>query len=189
MILWLMAGRDFQPTQQFSLRAASANVPLGEKIFFRAVKRDAKVKVASIPLVIAQNGAEVGRTTLAAADAGAPDKLTAEFVPAKAGKYEATAKFPDGTSQTARFIVYDENLEQTEVATDTGYLKKLCESSGGHLLKPEEVGSFLAELRDERSVETPQTKLTSAWDRVWIFWLIGLLFAADWYLRRRWGLC
>ena len=189
MILWLMAGRDFQPTQQFSLRATSANLPLGEKIFFRALKRDSRVKLANLPLVISQAGKEVGRTTLSAADAQAPDKLTAEFVPAKTGKFEAAAKFPDGTSQTARFIVYDENLETTEVATDTGYLKKLCESSGGRLLKPDELGKFLAELRDERSADTPQTKLTSAWDRVWVFWLIGLLFAADWYLRRRWGLC
>src|SRR5262249_13687290 len=144
MILWLMAGRDFLPTQQFSLRASSANVPLGEKIFFRALKRDANAKVARIPLVIMQQSKEVGRTTLAATDPNAPDKLTAEFVPGKAGKFEATAKFPDGTSQTARFIVYDENVEQTEVATDTGYLNKLCESSGGRLLKPDELGKFLA---------------------------------------------
>ena len=189
MILWLMAGRDFLPTQQFSLRATSANVPLGEKIFFRALKRDSRIKLADLPLVISLGGKEVGRTTLSATDGNAPDKLTAEFLPAKTGKFEASAKFPDGTSQTARFIVYDENLETTEVATDAGYLKKLCESSGGRLLKADELGKFLAELREERSEAVPQTRLTSAWDRVWVFWLIGLLFAADWYLRRRWGLC
>jgi hypothetical protein len=189
MILWLMAGRDFLPTQQFSLRATSANVPLGEKIFFRALKRDSTAKLANLPLVITQAGQEVGRTTLTATDPSVPDKLTAEFLPAKTGKFEASAKFPDGTSQTARFIVYDENLETTEVATDAGYLKKLCESSGGRLLKPDELGKFLSELREERNADAPLTKLTSAWDRVWVFWLIGLLFAADWYLRRRWGLC
>jgi hypothetical protein len=189
MILWLMAGRDFLPTQQFSLRATSANVPLGEKIYFRALKRDSTAKLTDLSLTIMQGGAEAGRTTLSASDPTAPDKLGAEFVPAKTGKYEATAKFPDGTTQTARFIVYDENLEQTEVSTDAGYLKKLCESSGGRLLKPDELGKFLGELRDERNADAPQTRLTSAWDRVWVFWLIGLLFAADWYLRRRWGLC
>ncbi len=189
MILWLMAGRDFVPTQQFSLRATSANLPLGEKIFFRALKRDSTTKLADLPLTITQGGKEVGRTTLAANDTTAPDKLGAEFVPATTGKFEATAKFPDGTTQTARFIVYDDNLEQTEVGTDAGYLKKLCESSGGHLLKPEELGKFLSELRDQPNPDAPQTRLTSAWDRVWVFWLIGLLFTADWYLRRRWGLC
>ncbi len=188
MILWLMAGRDFLPTQQFSLRASSANIPLGEKIYFRAVKRDPGVKVGEVPLTIADANGEVGRTVLTVADANAPEKLTAEFLPAKPGKYTATAKFPDGTAQSARFIVFDENLEQTEVATDAGYLRKLCESSGGRLLQPEELGKLLAELKNEKTDVTPMRKLTSAWDRVWVFWVIGGLFGGDWYLRRRWGL-
>jgi hypothetical protein len=188
MILWLMAGRDFLPTQQFSLRASSANIPLGEKIYLRAVKRDPSAKVADIPLTIEHDGAEAGRTALTAADPTAPDKLTAEFLPAKPGKYTATAKFPDGTQQSARFIVFDENLEQTEVATDAGYLRKLCESSGGRLLQPEELGKFLAELKDKTVEASPTRKLTTAWDRAWVFWVIALLFGADWFLRRRWGL-
>ncbi len=188
MVLWLMAGRDFLPTQQFSLRASSANIPLGEKIYFRAVMRDAAPKVRDIPLLIEQDGREAGRTTLTPPEAQTQDKLTAEFLPAKPGKYTATAKFPDGTSQSARFIVFDENLEQTEVATDTGFLRKLAESSGGRLLQPEDFGRLLAELKSEKANAAPTTRLTSAWDRAWVFWLIGALFGADWYLRRRWGL-
>ncbi len=188
MILWLMAGRDFLPTQQFSLRASSANIPLGEKIYFRAVLRDAAAHVREIPLSIEHDGREAGRTTLTPPDAQTQDKLTAEHLPAKPGKYTATARFPDGTAQSARFIVFDENLEQTEVATDIGFLRKLAESSGGRLLQPAELVTFLAELKDEKSDSAPATKLTSAWDRAWAFWLIGLLFGADWYLRRRWGL-
>ncbi len=187
MILWLMAGRDFLPTQKFSLRASSANVPLGEKIYFRGLMRDPAPIGRDIPLAIRHGNEEAGRTMLAP-DPNTPDKLVAEFVPNKPGKYEATAKFPDGSGQTARFIVFDENLEQTEVATDTTYLKKLCESSGGRLLQPEELGNFVRQLSEEPSEASPQTRLVSAWDRVWIFWLTGLCFAADWFLRRRWGL-
>jgi hypothetical protein len=188
MVLWLMAGRDFLPTQQFSLRASSANIPLGEKIYFRAVMRETAPKVRDIPLTITHNGQEVGRTTLTPPDTQTRDKLTGDFLPAKPGKFTATAKFPDGTAQSARFIVFDENLEQTEVATDTTYLRKLAESSGGRLLQPEDLGKLLAELNGARTDATPTTRLTSAWDRAWVFWLIGGLFGADWYLRRRWGL-
>ncbi len=188
MILWLMAGRDFLPTQQFSLRASSANIPLGEKIYFRGLKRDAAVKMDDVPLTITDASGEVGRTALTPGDKAAPDKFTAEFLPAKAGKYTATAKFPDGSILSARFIVFDENLEQTEVATDAGYLRKLCESSGGRLLQPEELGKLLAELNNKKTDAAPVRKLTSVWDRAWVFWLIGALFGADWYLRRRWGL-
>jgi hypothetical protein len=188
MILWLMAGRDFLPAQQFSLRANSANIPLGEKVYFRAIKRDPEVRANDIPLVIESTGGEAGRTTLTAADAASPDKLTADFLPAKAGKYTATARFPDGTKQAARFIVFDENLEETEVATDAGYLRKLCESSGGKLLQPEEFGKILRELKNEKIDTAPVHKLSSVWDRAWVFWLIGLLLGGDWFLRRRWGL-
>jgi hypothetical protein len=189
MILWLMAGRDFLPTQQYALRANSANIPLGEKIYFRAIVRDlgAKKLTIDIPLVIAQDKGEEARTVLRP-DASAPDKLTADFLAAKPGKYTATAKFPDNTTQSARFVVFDDNLEQTEVATDAGYLRKLCESSGGRLLSPDELSPLLTELRNDKVEATPARKLTSAWDRIWVFWLIGLLFGMDWYLRRRWGL-
>jgi hypothetical protein len=171
------------------LRANSANIPLGEKIFFRAIIRDARAVNASlnVPLTITRNAVEEGRTSLRP-DGHAGDKLIAEFLAGKPGKYTATAKFPDGSTQAARFVVFDDNLEQTEVATDAGYLRKLCESSGGRLLQPEELPKLLAELKADKVEATPMRKLTSVWDRVWVFWVIGLLFGLDWYLRRRWGL-
>jgi hypothetical protein len=189
MILWLMAGRDFLPTQQYALRANSANIPLGEKIYFRAIVRAGATKkaAADIPLTIAREKGDEARTALQT-DATVPDKLSAEFLAPKSGKYTATAQFPDGTTQTARFVVFDDNLEQTEVATDAGYLRKLCESSGGRLLLPSELNKLLEELKNDQVESTPIRKRTSAWDRAWVFWLIGLAFGMDWYLRRRWGL-
>jgi hypothetical protein len=189
MILWLMAGRDFLPTQQYALRASSANIPLGEKIYFRAIVREsAKPKlIGDVPLIVAAEGGEETQAALHA-ESNAPDKLTAEFLAGKPGKYTATAKFPDGTTQTARFVVFDDNLEQTEVATDAAYLRKLSESSGGRLLQPGELNKLLDELKSDKVEAAATQKLTSAWDRVWVFWAIGLLFGVDWYLRRRWGL-
>ncbi len=189
MILWLMAGRDFVPNQQFSLRTSSANILLGEKAYFRVVMRSADSTVKDIPIVFYQGDHEVGRTTLNPMPGQDLYRLMGEFLPEKAGKYRAAVRFPDGTTQEARFIVYQENLEQTEVATDVGYLKRLCESSGGRLLAPAELGKLNAELRDEKQEATSKTRLRTVWDRAWFFYLIGVLFGLDWYLRRRWGLC
>ena len=86
-------------------------------------------------------------------------------------------------------MVFDDNVEQTEVATDTSYLRRLCESSGGRLLSPEELPRFIAELKSEYTDAPAATRLHTLWDRVWCFWMIGLVFGADWFLRRRWGLC
>ncbi|MDB6125955.1 MAG: hypothetical protein JWQ71_4948 [Pedosphaera sp.] len=189
MVLWLMAGRDFLPNQQFSLRTSSANILLGEKAYFRVVMRSPDPKVKEIPIVFYRGEQEVGRTTLNPLPGQDVYRLLAEYLPEKVGKYRAAVRFPDGTTQESRFIVFQENLEETEVATDVGYLKRLCESSGGRLLAPGELAKLNTELRNEKVDTTPKTRLQTVWDRAWFFYLIGLLFGVDWYLRRRWGLC
>jgi hypothetical protein len=96
---------------------------------------------------------------------------------------------PDGKTQESRFIVFTENLEETEVATDALYLRRLCESSGGRLLEPAELAGLLKELSSEKADETPTTIVRPIWNAAWVFYLAGLLFGLDWFLRRRWGLC
>ena len=98
------------------------------------------------------------------------------------------ARLPDGAQVETKFIVFEENLEDTEVATDVGYLKKLCESSGGKLVTPDELARLRTELNAAPIDDKPKTKLRTLWDQTWVFYLIGLVFAMDWYLRRKWGL-
>ena len=121
-----------------------------------------------IPLVIPQNGTEVGRTTLAAADQ-APEKLGAEFLPAKSGKYEATAELSSAAKASVRFFVYEHNPERTEVTTDLTYLKRLCEASGGRIVQAEEIGKALADLKTTEVSTAPESRLHSIWDRAWVF--------------------
>ena len=189
MVLWLMAGRDFLPNQQFSLRTSSANILLGEKAYFRVVTRSPDARAKELPIVFYWGQQEVGRTTLNPVPGQDASRLLAEYLPDKPGKYRAAVRFPDGTTQESRFIVFQENLEETEVSTDVGYLKRLCESSGGRLLAPAELAKLNIELRNEKVNTTPKTRLKSVWDRAWFFYLTGVIFGVDWYLRRRWGLC
>lgn len=189
MILWLLASQDTIPSRRFSFRTSSANILLGEKVYFRLVARNVAPNPPAVPLTLYQEDKPIGRTVFAAPLGQDAYRQTAEFLPEKVGRYRAAATFPDGTKQESRFMVYDENLEETEVATDTVYLKKLCEASGGCLLKPNELAGLIQKISQERVEATPKTKLTSVWDQTWLFYLLGLSFAADWYLRRRWGLC
>ena len=85
--------------------------------------------------------------------------------------------------------MYEENPEESEVAADRMFLKRLCESSGGRILQPDELSGWARELAREQSAAEPKVILTSAWDRPVWYYLIGLLFGLEWYLRRRWGLC
>jgi hypothetical protein len=188
MILWLLAGRDFIPNRQFSFRPSSANILLGEKVYFRLVLRQPDPKLKSVPVTVYFGDNEAGRTTLAPAPAST-GRLTAEFLPERVGRYRAVVNLPDGTTQESRFIVFTENLEETEVVTDALYLRRLCEASGGRLIEPQELPKLLKELSNEKADQTPKILVRPAWNEAWVFYLAGLLFGLDWFLRRRWGLC
>ena len=188
MILWLLAGRDFIPNRQFSFRPSSANILLGEKVYFRLVLRQPDPKLKSVPVTVYFGDNEAGRTTLAPAPAST-GRLTAEFLPERVGRYRSVVNLPDGTTQESRFIVFTKNLEETEVTTDALYLRRLCEASGGRLIEANELPKLLKELSNEKADQTPKILVRPAWNEAWVFYLAGLLFGLDWFLRRRWGLC
>jgi hypothetical protein len=188
MILWLLAGRDFIPNRQFSFRPSSANILLGEKVYFHLVLRQPDPNLKSVPVTIYFGEEEAGRANLTPAPSST-SRFAAEYLPEHAGRYRAVVHLPDGKTQESRFIVFTENLEETEVATDALYLRRLCESSGGRLLEPAELAGLLKELSSEKADETPTTIVRPIWNAAWVFYLAGLLFGLDWFLRRRWGLC
>jgi hypothetical protein len=187
MVLWLMSGRDFMPDTAFTFRADTGNVPLGEKIRFRVVPRDPAALPRSVPVTVRREGREVAR--LSCTPPAGSTRLAAEFVPEQSGRYEAIAEMPDGTRPSVRFAAYTDDAEDTEVAADPAYLRRLCEASRGRLVKPEEFAKLLAGVAVSPPDELPRTRKTTLWDTAWLFWLAGGLFGADWYLRRKWGLC
>jgi len=188
-VLWLMRGRDIMPDTRFTFRADTANVLLGEKIRFRIIARDARETTRTVPVTILSDDREVARLTCSAPAGSSGQRLEADFVPEKTGRYRAEVTLPDGTRQVVRFATYDDNVEETDVAADLSYLRRLSETSGGRVLRPDEFAGMLAAAKAVPAEEAPRIRKITAWDRAWIFWLIGALFGADWYLRRRWGLC
>jgi hypothetical protein len=161
---------------------------LGEKAIFRAALRQPEPNLQSVPIALFHGDKECGRINLAhsGSDHG---RFTGEFLPQAKGRYRAVARFPDGSTQESRFVVFDENLEETEVATDTVALRRLCDSSGGRLIEPEELSKLVKELQAESHETTPKTRIEPVWNTGSIFYLAALFFGMDWFLRRRWGLC
>jgi uncharacterized membrane protein len=97
---------------------------------------------------------------------------------------------------SARFMVYDDDLEMTRRAADHDFMKKLAAAGGGEFHLANELGLFLQRLQ-----KLPQEKKRSL-DREWPNWrtnkltpffvLFFLAFVAilagEWLLRRRWGM-
>lgn len=190
LIVWLVSNSDFIPSQKYSFRASTANLALGEKISLRLASRDEGrgAALSELPVTLYCNDQPIVRTSLAPAP-DAPGVLHADYQPEKAGLYRATISLPDGGTQEVRWMVYEDNPEDKEVAADVPYLKALCESSGGKVLAPGELKSTVEQLNQPEASLRPKVKLTSVWDRAWVFYVLCGALALDWFLRRKWGLC
>lgn len=187
MVLWLMSGRDFMPDTRFTFRADTGSVQLGEKIRFRVVPRDPEALPAPVPVLVRHEGREVAR--LNCTPVPGTSRLGAEFVPEQPGRYEAIADLPDATRSVVRFAAWADDAEETEVAADPAYLRRLCEATRGRLIRPEEFAGLLASVKSAPVEDSPRLRKVPLWDEAWLFWLLGGLFGTDWFLRRRWGLC
>jgi hypothetical protein len=97
---------------------------------------------------------------------------------------------------SARFMVFDDDLEMTRRAADHEFLKKLSAAGGGEFHLAKELGTFLQQVQRQ-----PQERKRSA-TNLWPNWrttkvspflmLFFLVFVAtltgEWLLRRRWGM-
>ncbi len=187
LLLWLLSSRDVLSDEQFVMRINSANILYGNKIYFRVLCRDEMAPKGRISISVQSDRKEKANLSLAFKKVGMP--LTTEWLPPVEGKYTAIASFPNGKKGKLQFIVYRENAEETEVAVDTLFLKRICNSSGGELLAASELNKRIrTDGSEHRGVETKHQKRT-LWDRRLFFYMIGIIFGLEWFLRRRVGLC
>lgn len=186
VIVWMLSSSEHVSGTQHRLRASTANLPLGQEIFLRLQFKNGSTPAGPPVLNIATAEDTPVPVTMTATDN--PLQFEARYVPPKTGRWRAQTTLADGSVQSARFMVFEENREATEVAADRTYLKKLAESSGGRMLEAAEVKPFIASLKDALRPGEARHRLVSLWDRAWVLYLIISLLALDWYLRRRWGL-
>ncbi len=191
-LLWLVNSREVLPGARYTLRASTANVLLGEKLHLRIVQRElAGPKAAaltSLPLTVSRADREVARLTALRRGDGDAQRLFADYVPEQVGPHRIETRLPDGTAGVVRFNVYEDNAETGAVAADPAFLRRLTEASGGRVLKPEEFAAELKRVQTSLPEAGSETRLEPVWPVAWVFWLLGSVGAADWFLRRRWGL-
>lgn len=187
-LLWLVNSRDHTPGERYSFRAGTANVLLGERLHLRVVRRKAgDPALGPLVLTVHHGDKELERLSASPAD-GQGDRVLFEYLPTRTGPHRIETRLPDGGLRSVRFNVYEENAEATEVAADVAYLRRLAEASGGRVLAPEEFAEQLRAVKNAPVQSGDETRLEPAWPVAWVFWLLGLLGAADWFWRRRWGL-
>jgi len=115
---------------------------------------------------------------------------TADWSAPKAGTYTAEVSAKRGTedlgSDTISFMRQDGVAENFHVEQNRELLEKLSSETGGRYYKPSEAGKLSKDITySEAGITVRETR--DLWDMPVIFLLIAGLRAAEWTLRRKWG--
>jgi uncharacterized membrane protein len=121
------------------------------------------------------------------------ETFAATLRPTEVGEYElrlavhrAGAKLGEATT---RFVVYEPYIEWEQPLADPAAANEVARPSGGRLLSGGELGDVLKNLaaRDlGEMVTVPRT--IGLWDNRYVLAVFAAALAAEWLLRKRWGL-
>ena len=201
MVLWL-ARQDEGDSQVLvtpDVRSLSVGDDLGFSLGMRS-KNGLEVKDGAYTVTV--EGPNGESTPVAPTRDGGEDRGV--YRPAAAGEYTIRAhgagKDSDGQEvsgeASARFLVYETDVEMAEWAADEKFLQKLADEGRGEFRRGAKLASFLEQLPAPPAAKTrPKVDLAPDWTSaswspffVLFFVLFTGLLAAEWLLRRRWGL-
>lgn len=112
----------------------------------------------------------------------------------KAGDYTYTASVSHAGKvheSKGRFMVEALTLESVNTTADHGLLHRLSSQTGGEVFAPSEMGRLaeaIAARDDVRNVVYEQTWFKEAIHLRWLFAVIMLLLAVEWFVRKRGGI-
>ena len=187
---WLALGAG-DPVQVSAAPATAAGDPLPLRVVVRTPSfepvHDASVEVR----VTAADGRTESLTAVAESGAAGAGRFSAAFRPASAGVYNVAADVRSagaaaGAAATS-VLVGGADVEMTDPRLNLQVLQRLASLSGGRVLSEDQLG----ELPDMLRASLPAAALAvrrDLWHNGWSFAAILVLLAAEWLLRRRWGL-
>jgi hypothetical protein len=190
-IRWLALGST-DPVSIVVPAGGSAGDTLAVRIAVRNAafvpQTDATVDVR----VTAPNGrSETLRAVAVRGDNDGGTEYVARFRPAATGVFRLGVEARQGTaaigSASASMLVGGADLEMTDPRLNTQLLQRVALASGGRLVAAGDATAIVDGLR----AGLPAARLAvthDLWHNGWSFAAIVMLLAAEWLLRRRWGL-
>lgn len=189
-VRWLALGAT-DPVAVFPAAAAG----VGEPVVIRTAVRDAtftSIRDAEVQVQLSgPDGRMVeARAALEAGDSGA-ELFAATFTPEQPGLYRVGVTARRGREEvgaaSSTLLVGGADVEMAQPRLNTAVLERLASETGGQMIDAGAFGPTLAALQ----TAAPAAALAARrdlWHSAWSLLLIISLLAAEWLLRRRWGL-
>ena len=151
---------------------------------FRAV-RDAQVSIQ-----VTFPGGETRNVAAALTDPGI-GRYSAQLQFTETGVYKVGARAKRGTDTigTAQrsILVGAADLEMSDPRLNEDVLRRVSQASGGRYLNAsDELGHLLELVSSASPAGAPRVQ--ELWQNIWMFTAIMAVLAAEWLVRRRWGL-
>lgn len=189
-IRWLAIGAN-DPVTIFP---AAATAP-GDELALRVAVRDPSfqpVRDAHVQLHVSGPDGRLQEIDAAPDQAESGSAVfSARFTPGQPGVYNVTSRARRGTADagtaSTSFLVGGADVEMTDPRVNLPVLARLAAASGGRLLEPGQTSELLNALR----ANAPAAALAARrdlWHNGWSLAAIISLLAAEWLLRRKWGL-
>jgi len=192
---WLSAlrycasGRYAGAERRAAIRLETAGFRPGEAIAVRASLLDERLRPVtreSVSLSLYRDGEPVRLVPLRRSDE--PGDYTGTLYVAEFGSFSLEYEAPDGFRAAETFEVVRPEAEFADVRADLEGMRRAAELSGGRYFGPESLAELPGAVPDLSRTVIEPGPLEPLWDRWWLLaGLVGTL-AAEWALRKRWGM-
>jgi uncharacterized membrane protein len=187
IVRWMVSDSDFLPGQDISFRTDRYVYQPGERVRF--IVRS-KTGSADFHPFIEVHPPAAPPVALKAARAPDSDDHIAWLNGDAEGEYRAVLRDSSGkaAAEDVRFTVYADFDEARLVAADPDLLANIARTTGGQMIKLDEMSRLPGLLKSAALAARQQEKPKDAWDNGNVFFCLISLFSIEWYFRRKWGL-
>lgn len=193
LIQWMASYSEFLPGQDFSLRLPSSRGDEGATVAATISYRGPQPVPQPLLETEAPDGSLSTISPAAVSDASGRPQWRASFAPDRAGTWKLRVVDPRETAPPvpeALFAVPAPVTEDDDLSPDPLFLTSISEATGGDAVVPAAYPGFLVK---HITAAPPATRESGAvwkpaWRTAYAALALALLFAAEWFLRRRNGL-
>jgi hypothetical protein len=94
-----------------------------------------------------------------------------------------------GMGADARFLIYEQDLELYNPASDPALMEEIARITGGVAVAPEELAAHVKRMASQPlNVEVTRVRRVNIWDNAYLLLLFALLMTLEWILRKKRGL-